>query len=221
MKKFIILLVVLVLTIIFSIPSFAAGGKVVYTGNSGDFIFEPGSEYSPTDLFTNFKDVMPGDTISEQITLKNNADKKIKVRIYVRSLGAHLDSVDFLSKLQLKVQKSANNKMAYMFDAAANETAGMTDWVYIGTLYSGGEVNLDVILSVPSDLDNEFQSNIGYLDWEFKIEELPVEPDDPKLPQTGETSNIKLWILIFGFSLLSITLILFKKRKNKGKKVET
>ena len=221
MKKFITILSVLTLSLILSIPSLATGGKVIYTGNSADFIFEPGSKYSPTDLFSSFKDVMPGDTISEQITLKNRADNKIKVRIYVRSLGAHLDSVDFISKLQLKVQKSANNKMTYMFDANADETAGMTDWVYLGTLYSGGEVNLDVILSVPTDLDNAYQNNIGYLDWEFKIEELPVEPDDPKPPQTGDTLKIELWISIFSCSLFILIFILFKKRNRKQQEIHT
>ena len=80
-----------------------------------------------------------------------------------------------------------------MFDAAANETDGLSEWVLLGTLYSGGEVNLEVTLDVPIELGNEFQDAAGYLEWEFKVEELPVDPDDPEPPKTGE--EIKIYLL--------------------------
>ena len=103
-----------------------------------------------------------------------------------------------------------------MFDAAAGESAQLTDWVYLGTLYSGGDVNLDVILNIPIELDNEFQNKIGYLDWEFKIEEFPVEPDDPKAPQTGDNANTGLWFtLLIASSLMLI--FLFYRKGNKAK----
>ena len=215
MKKIITLLIVCVIALSSVLPVYAADGKVTYSGSAGNFIFEPGSEHSLTDLFPNFKGVMPGDTLTQKITVKNDADNKVKVKIYIRSLGAHEDSADFLSQLGLKVKKSADNEMAYMFDAAANEMAQFTDWVCLGTLYSGGEVNLDVTLTVPVELDNEFQNKIGYLDWEFMIEEFPVEPDDPKPPQTGDNSNIGLWFALM-ISALAVLIILLVWRK-KGK----
>ena len=213
MKKVIVLLMTVLLLLSFAVTSFAADGKVTYSGNAGDFVFEPGSEQSLTDLFPNFKGVMPGDSLTQKITVKNDADDKVKVKIYIRSLGAHEDSVDFLSKLGLKVAKSEENKMAYMFDAAANESAQLTDWVYLGMLYSGGEVNLDVTLDVPVELDNEYQNKIGYLDWEFRIEEYPVDDDDPKPPQTGESSNMELWLaLAFGSLAVLVILLVWRKK---------
>lgn len=215
MKKILTLLLTFVLFLSSTVTVFAADGKVTYSGNAGSFVFEPGSDHSLTDLFPNFKSVMPGDTLTQQITVKNEADNKVKVKIYMRSLGAHEDSVEFLSQLGLKVAKSEENEMAYMFDAAANETAQLTDWVCLGTLYSGGEVNLDVTLNVPTSLDNEFQSKIGYLDWEFMIEEFPVEPDDPKPPQTGDNSNIGLWFTIMICSLIMMIILLVWRKKDK------
>ena len=215
MKRILTLLLTFVLLLSSTVTVFAADGKVTYSGNAGNFVFEPGSEHSLTDLFPNFKGVMPGDTLTQNITVKNDADNKVKVKIYIRSLGAHEDSVEFLSQLGLKVSKSEENKMAYMFDAAANETAQLTDWVCLGTLYSGGEVNLDVTLNVPVELPNEFQNKIGYLDWEFMIEEFPVEPDDPQAPQTGDNSNIGLWIEIMLCSLFMIIILLFWRKKDK------
>ncbi len=212
MKKIITVLVVFVVALFAVLPVSAADGKVTYNGNAGNFVFEPGSEHSLTDLFPQFKGVMPGDTLTQKITLKNDADDRVKVKIYLRSLGAHADSAEFLSQLGLKVQPSAENEMAYMFNAAANETAQLTDWVCLGTLYSGGEVNLDVTLTVPVELPNEFQNQIGYLDWEFMIEEFPVEESDPKPPQTGETSNGLPLLLVF-CSLCILVVLLARRRR--------
>ena len=215
MKKIIALLFTVILLLSSTVSVFAADGKVTYSGNAGNFVFEPGSDHSLTDLFPNFKGVMPGDTLTQKITVKNNADNKVKVKIYIRSLGAHDDSVEFLSQLGLKVQKSEDNEMAYMFDAAADETAQLTDWVCLGTLYSGGEVNLDVTLNVPTSLDNEFQNKIGYLDWEFMIEEFPIEDTDPKPPQTGDNSHMGLWFIIMLCSGAMLIILLFWRKKDK------
>lgn len=214
MRKFAILLCALMLLSCVT-PVLAAEGNVTYSGNSGSIIFAPGSDYSPTDLFPNFKDVMPGDSLTQPITVKNNADKKVKVRIFIRALGAHPDSEEFLGRLRLRVEKSSNNTMEYMFDAAASETAQLTDWVYLGTLYSGGEVNLNVILDVPTSLDNRHQEQIGYLDWEFLIEEHEVEPDDPEPPKTGDESQLGLWIGLMGLSLVGILLLLILRKREK------
>lgn len=213
MKKLILIISVIAMMLSFSV--YAADGKVTYSGNAGEFIFEPGSEYSLTDLFANFKGVMPGDTLTQKITVKNDADNKVKVKIYMRSLGAHEDSVEFLSQLGLKVQKSEDNEMAYMFDAAANETAQLTDWVCLGTLYSGGEVNLDVTLNVPVELPNEYQNEIGYLDWEFMIEEYPIEPDDPEPPFTSDNIALGLLIALIICSVAVIIILLVKRKRNK------
>ena len=221
MKKIITLFIVCILAFSAVLPVYAADGKVTYSGNAGKFIFELGSEHSLTDLFPNFKGVMPGDTLTQKITVKNDADNNVKVKIYIRSLGAHEDSVEFLSQLGLKVAKSEENKMAYMFDATANETAQFTDWVYLGTLYSGGEVNLDVTLNVSVELSNEYQNKIGYLDWEFLIEEFPVEDTDPKPPQTGDNSNIGLWITIMLCSLFFIIILLVWRKKDKEREENT
>ena len=215
MKKCVVLLAALAFCLALALPVSAEEGKVTYSGNSGKFIFAPGGEHSLTDLFPNFKEVMPGDTLTQPITVQNDANKKVKVKVYIRALGAWEDSVEFLSQLNLKVQKSQENEMAYMFDAAADQTAQMTDWVYLGTLYSGGQVNLDVTLTVPTSLDNRFQDYIGRLDWEFKIEELPIDSTDPKPPLTGDKTPLGLlWGLAIA-SALGFVLIIILRKKNR------
>ena len=207
------LLVVTAMTCGLSICAYAAG-TVTYSADSSKFIFEPGSSHSPTDLFTEYKGLMPGDSVRQDITVKNDSSYGVKVKLYVRSHGAHEDSVDFLSKLHLTIAESENNEMAYMFDAAADQTGGMTDWVYLGTLYSGGEVNLILNLDIPIELGNEYQDAIGYIDWEFKAEELPIDPDDPVPPQTGDNSNLYLYAMLASLSGIALVILIPKRKKD-------
>jgi len=120
MKKILTLMLAMVLVFGAAGLADAASGKVTYEGDAQEFIFAPGSDYSPTDLFPEFKDVMPGDTITQKITVKNDASKDVKVKIYLRAKGAHKESAEFLSKLDLTVEKTGGNG-DYMFDAAASK----------------------------------------------------------------------------------------------------
>ena len=222
MRKTISVLLIICTLLCLALPVSGAQGKVTYSGSSGEFIFSPGSKSSPTDLFPNFKDVMPGDSITQRITVRNDADKEVKVNIYLRSLGAKEGSEEFLSQMRLKVAKSVDNKMEYMFDASADQSAQLTDWVMLGTLYSGGEVDLEVTLEVPAEMGNEFRSNAGYIDWEFKVEELPVDPDDPQPPKTGDNSDLGLILTLTAITALIIFVFLLRrKRETHEEKEET
>lgn len=210
------LLLVLALLLSCVTPALAADGNVTYSGDAGEFIFTPGSEYSPTDLFPNFKDVMPGDSITQTITVRNDASNKVKVKIYMRALGAHPESVEFLSKLHLTVEKSQDNTMEWMFDAQADQVGQLGEWVCLGTLYSGGEVNLLVTLDVPVELDNQFRELVGYLDWEFRVDEFEIEPTDPEPPQTGDRTNLLLWGgLLIASMVILVVLIILRHRKDE------
>ena len=213
MKLFNKLFFFLTLTVfVFSISVFADNANVVYDGNAGEFIFSPGSEYSLTDLFPDFKDVMPGDTLTQLITVSNEADNKVKVKIYIRSLGATDESyVEFLDQLHLTVQ---NTEDTPMFDAAADQTDGLTEWTCLGTLYSGGKTDLNVTLNVPTTMDNLFQEKYGEIEWQFMVEELPVSPDDPKPPKTGDDARPWLWIILIAVST-TVIVITGKSRKSE------
>lgn len=222
--------------------SFATGSSsVTYKGKAKEFIFQPGSDYSVTDLFTNFKGVMPGDTLTQQINVRNEASKKVNVKIYIRALGpAELennngeeivsadDSADFLEEMKLTVETDSDKKL---FDAPADQTAGLTDWVCLGTFRSGADVDLNVDLEVPITMGNDYQERIGALDWQFMAEEFPLDPDDPSTPtdpgdpngpndpddpnktKTGDDSNMLVYGLIALAALGGAAVVIVTRRR--------
>lgn len=198
--------------------SAVCASTVTFDGGSDKFIFSPGSDKSPTDLFTEFKNVMPGDKLIQPITVKNDADDDVKVKIYMRSLGADEASMELLSQLRLSLAKADENEMAYMFDTATDGWNASSEWILLGTLYSGGEVNLEVKLEVPIELDNSFKNSIGTIDWQFKAEELPAEPDDPQPPDTGDSNDVSLYVWVMAASavvlIVLVVLILRRKKSN-------
>ena len=75
--------VVLFLFVCMASPLYALAGNVTYDGTAQQFIFAPGSNFSPTDLFTDFKDVMPGDVVSKKVTVENNCAHPFYLRVKV------------------------------------------------------------------------------------------------------------------------------------------
>lgn len=190
-------------------PAAMADSSVTYKGQAEKFVFAPGSDYSPTDLFENFKGVMPGDTLTQKIDVRNAADEKVNVKIYMRALGAKSGSEEFLSQMTLNVKAMDG---AELFDAPADQTAQLSDWVCLGTFKSGANTTLDVSLNVPITMGDDFQQAIGYLDWEFMVEEFPVDDTNPK---TGDDTPIALYVTVCAVSAAAIIVLLLTRRKKE------
>jgi len=204
MRRFLNLFVTLLVVLALATSAMAAS-TVTYKNGAENYIDVPGG-----DLFSSFKDVMPGDTLTQQIVVNNDVKNDVKIKVYLRSLGADEASKALLSQMKLTV---VNKDGSVLFAAPADQTAQLTDWVGLGTIYSGGDITLDVKLDVPVTLGNEFQEQTGTVTWEFKVEEFPVESSDPKPPQTGDNSNLLLYVALMLLSLLALILLLTQRKK--------
>ena len=161
--------------------------NVNYEGGAQGFVFVPGGDGNPTDLFDGFKEVMPGDELEDRVIIHNRSDQD--VRIYLRATGGEAAGKAFLAKLTLKVSTPAGK---VLFDGSADKKGGLADWVLLGTFGPGEETELILQLKVPLDLGNEYQNATGYVGWEFKAEEGTPD-DDPEDPgdNPGEPGTIE------------------------------
>ena len=211
-KGFLSVFLTVMIAVYAVVPALAADSSVTYDGGAQKFVFAPGSRYSPSDLFDSFKSVMPGDSLTQRITIKNDVSNNVKVKLYLRSTGAQEGTEEFLSKMNLTVIQERESEL---FAASADQTAGLTDWVCLGTFYSGAEIDLNVVLDIPDTMDNTFQNAVGQLEWQFRAEELPVDPEDPQPPQTGEGTSVWLaaGICFASFSLMFFLLLTSRRRK--------
>ena len=200
MKKATICLALLLVACLLGGSALAAA-SVSYEGGAEKFVFLPGS-----DLFENFKNVLPGDVLTQTITVRN--DKDMQVRIYLRAEPVNQASEEFLRQLTLTV----TCKDKEIFDAAASETAQLTKATLLGTFRKNGSTDLTVTLSVPADMGNEYMSAIGFVPWTFIAEEIP----DDETPHTGDWFQLGWWLLAAAIIVVAIAGVLWAQKRRKA-----
>ncbi len=249
MKKLFSLLLALALVFSLTIPAFAGtltvNGAESYKGADGKTYYDikfnvsPGSEYHQTDLFgSSFKNVMPGDVLTTQVTI--TADFKLfhedSIKVYLTGTPSdplHYDedweetdgkdqppvtgdrdetvasNKDFLSKLKLTVKDAKSGKV-YFSDTADKSFATDTP---IGTFRAKGQITLDVILEVPIELDNTYANRVGEIDWTLKISAY----DDPAIdnPKTGDYIMMAVAVMAVSAAALVILFAIKRKKKNQ------
>lgn len=201
MKKVICVLLMLALLA----GSAFAASSVNYQGGAEEFVFLPVDEDGEGDLFEGFKGVLPGDVLTQKITVKNSTGDK--VRIYLRAESKGMVDRDFLSQLSMTVD--CRNKE--IFDAAPSETAQLTKNTLLGTFKSKGTTELTVTLTVPADLGNAYMNRTGVVPWTFLVEEIP----DDSTPDTGDWFQTGVWIGAAAVLAMAIFLLLIVQKKRR------
>lgn len=189
-----------------SMTAFAADSSVTFKDGKLT-VFEPGSAYTNSDMFDNFKGVMPGDTRSEEITVQNKSKDYDYIKVYMRAVlhdeSGNPISEKVLNELRNDERREQISEAAYMYDflsqlsmtvkngtdeiynASPDELAGLVKNVYLGTLRKDQSLKLNVELAVPIEMGNEYANRIGEVDWVFVVEGY----DDPKPTRSDRDSD--------------------------------
>lgn len=200
MKKLIAILLMLLLC------SSALASSVTYVDKDELFKFKPGSTYEVTDLFENFKGVLPGDVLEEVITVQNSSAGQVRIWMQCKyDAYVATDAKDFLDQLKLTVVSGDTE----IFEAAADEKAQLTERRLLGTFKKNGKVDLTVTLEVPTDLGSEYMGQVGVVPWTFIVEEIPED----ETPETGDWFRSGLWITAAAVIAMALIVLIIAQRR--------
>lgn len=196
------LLLAMVMVLSMGVTAFAADSTITFKGLAEGFEAQPGSEYTDTDLFQNFKNVMPGDKLTENIQIKNEATDCDYIKVYMRAVvhdenGNPLTySEDFEEtdgKDQEPVTEDRDEIVATMqdflkqltmriyngeeliYNSTPDQAGALANNVLLGTLSKGEALSLKVELDVPITMGNEYANRVGEVDWIFLAEGIEYE----------------------------------------------
>lgn len=204
-KQLCTVLMCVLLTLALACAAYAADSTVTYKGRKSGFDFEPGSVYIGSDLFDNFKNVMPGDVKVEKVTIVNQSASSDYIKVYMSALlhdmennpispkvlealeederRGTMDELEymhgFLKQLTLKVWNGEKKDENLIYTGNPNSLDnGFADGtVYLGSLGYNQSLELNVELAVDIEMGNEYADRIGEVDWVFVIEERNNDSD--------------------------------------------
>lgn len=200
-KKFtMIVALVLVVALAAGLGIWATGEEKLptvtyYDGNDGNnarFTFTNTGKGSATDLFANFSNCMPGDSLTQTICVKaDSANGAQGAKVYLRAEidgdasakeGTAIKYSDVLSHINMTVSQDgkvlASNKNASLFDQL-DAADGLKSSVLVAEVFPKADpVKLDVTVEIDPAMGNAFQEAAAHIKFVFSAEdnEVPLPP---------------------------------------------
>lgn len=199
-----LVLMVLVLMSL-SVSAFAAApsptASITFRGEKQGFGFRSDDmNYTATDLFDSFKNVMPGDNLTESISFtyapQDTTDCDF-VNLYMKAVphdetanpltysetfentdgkdqanvdGQRDETVATMSDFLSKLTMTVKAGGTEIYNSTPDQTGALTDYVFIGKFYKGEGTTFTVDLNVPITLDNRYANRVGEVDWVFRVD---------------------------------------------------
>lgn len=227
-KRLAALLTAMILILLFTVTAFAAPSNIIFQGGAEKFVFFPGSYYTDTDMFQNFKDMMPGDIREQHFEVKNTYRGCDYVRIYMwaqlhdaeneqpqfkdpvgiewnEARQKHME--DFLLQFDLTLKEEDTGRV--LFEGKAGELAQLEPQIVLGDYRYNQGTKLVSTLEMDINAGNEFQYDIGEVDWCFAVEEF----NDPA--PTGDSANLWVWAVVAVTAFIAAMVLGFYERKVK------
>ena len=161
-------------------------------GNGARFTFTHTGDGSDTNLFPNFSNCMPGDSLTQTIRVQADGQNGVQgAKIYLRAEidgdasakeGSAISYNDVLDHIGMTVSKDgvviASNKTAKLF-SQLDAADGLKSNVFIAEVGPKTDpVDLDVTIDVDPAMGNAFQEAAAHITFVFSVEdnELPPPP---------------------------------------------
>lgn len=110
------------------------------------------------DFFSNWGELMPGDTVSDKVLIKNNYSKSIYMYFSTETIADD----DLLKAVTLTI----NNGDKVIYEGTMD--GAIKDKIQLALLRRGEEITLDYTVHVPAELTNKFALNETKTKWIFE-----------------------------------------------------
>lgn len=160
---------------------------VTFVGGDEEFVFDPDT----TDLFGNFKHLMPGETRSQAIVVTNEFEIATGVEIFLRAEDINQsfsDDPETLALINKLLQEYAtivitddSGTVLYsgpVWGEPYREGAApgtMKNDISLGMFATGESKSLNIQLQLDSAADNEYQSLLGLIKWVWTAQDTDYE----------------------------------------------
>ena len=225
----------LVLVMSLTVTAFAqptAAADIVYRGKDRLLITPKAGGHTSTDLFGSFKGVMPGDMLTETVTIRNESTTANTdyVKLYIVAVlhgqanapvDTHITDTDamnaFLSNFTMTVAQGTKQ----IFSGKPNAVGSFGgSGCLLGTFRKGEGTTLTVTLALDINADNTVSDREGEVDWKFIAEEYTSTPGKPPVvtpssPKTGDETNLFLYAGLCAVSMGMIAVLVLKRKEAK------
>lgn len=178
-SKFLVIPLALVLVLALSVAGYSAltqsasenNPKVILNGKTADFEVSGAgkAQNGNNDLFVGMKELMPGDSVKNTVTVgvKNFSDLKVKdITIFAKAVD-NSEKGDYSTIVNAKdVEFSVTKDGKEIFTKLGEP-------VSLGTFTANGSTELDVTIKIKETAGNELQDLFGSIDWQFYIQSGP------------------------------------------------
>lgn len=219
--------------------AFAADSSVTFKDHEEVFVFLDGSEYTETDLFDNFKNVMPGDNLRQTVEVSNDYSRKVNVYLRVlphdeaanppvhvgdvadtpagdATAGESADApapagdVAAMQDFLAQLTMTITWNGQVIYQASPDQAGALAQNVLLGEFAPGESRDLIVELNVPITMGDEYMNRSGEVDWVFVVEEL-----DSKMSQTGDGIPVFALAGVVVVSALLVIVLAVMRRARK------
>ena len=171
--------------------------EIIYENNADKYI-NIGDGF-----FNNLGGLLPGDSISDQITIDNNSRNRIKYFLSIDTKNLSQEEINLLENVDIAIK---NSKSDELYKGKLLEINN----ILLGIYNSKENGTITFTISIPNNLDNEYSKIATKIIWIFSVRE------------ENNSTNPKTWdlrfdwsITLFVFSALGLIIVMILEKYGK------